>query len=88
LIYANISGDLPYYLDAAVYTPDVESMHKEVLKRARKMDWIVKCAAVSVLQTQAQARHKIKKGEALQLELVRTQDILADLGKAKLRDRN
>lgn len=84
LIYANISGDLPYYLDAAVYTPDVESMHKEVLKRARKMDWIVKCAAVSDYKPKLQARHKIKKGEALQLELVRTQDILADLGKAKL----
>jgi len=84
LVYASITGEIPYYLDEAVYAPDVYTMLEEVRKRSGKMDWIFKCAAVSDYKPQSVATDKIKKGETLNLGLERTPDILAELGQNKL----
>lgn len=83
LIYAQVSQEIPYYLDEAVQTLSVDEMYAEIMSRAGKMDWIIKCAAVSDYKPKKACPDKIKKGEQLTLELETTPDILAELGKNK-----
>lgn len=83
LVYANISVELPYLLAESVQATTVETMYEAVLCRAPQMDWIIKCAAVSDYKPLSSAKQKLKKGKALNLELIPTQDILAALGKEK-----
>lgn len=68
------------------YTPvrTTEEMRREVLEQAQASDVIIKAAAVLDYKPRETAEHKIKKNENIQtLELVRTPDILAELGKRR-----
>ncbi|MFC1534330.1 bifunctional phosphopantothenoylcysteine decarboxylase/phosphopantothenate--cysteine ligase CoaBC [Thermodesulfobacteriota bacterium] len=61
-----------------------EEMKKEVLKHSQQSDIIVKAAAPLDYRPKATARHKIKKLEEVEtLAMVRTPDILTELGKVK-----
>lgn len=83
LVYANISVELPYMLQSTIQANTVDEMYEAVIGLAPGMDWIIKCAAVSDFKPAQSSEHKIKKGDSLRLELVRTRDILAELGKIK-----
>jgi phosphopantothenoylcysteine decarboxylase/phosphopantothenate--cysteine ligase len=83
LVYAAIDGEVPYYLKEAIQTETVTAMHSVVLKRFRKMDWTVMCAAVSDFTPAKPSRNKIKKSAGLELKLVSTPDILKELGVLK-----
>lgn len=61
-----------------------EEMRQAVFEKCPGRDVIIKAAAVSDYRPQHTARQKIKKGEAsMSLELVKTPDILAELGDNK-----
>ncbi len=83
LVYGRIDQPVPYYLEQALYTPSAEAMQVAVLKEAPMQDIIVKCAAVSDYKPPHPETEKIKKGRKLDLELVPTPDILAELGRSK-----
>lgn len=83
MVYGNISVEMPYLLAESVAAASVEAMYDAVLSRAPRMDWIIKCAAVSDYKPAHSALQKIKKGAALNLELLPTPDILAAFGKEK-----
>ena len=75
--------EVPMFLE---YVPVVsaEEMCQEVLKRAGEQDMIIKAAAVADYRPANTATEKIKKSdEETQLQLERTTDILAALGKQK-----
>ena len=75
--------EIPMFLE---YVPVVsaEEMCQEVLKRAGEQDMIIKAAAVADYRPANTATGKIKKSdEEAQLQLERTTDILAALGKQK-----
>lgn len=55
-------------------------MHEAIMARFDSFDVVIMAAAVADYRPAARAGQKIKKGGALQLELVRNPDILADLG--------
>lgn len=84
LIHGNMEGTIPYYLHRSVFCPAVDDMYAAVMKERKGKDWIIKCAAVSDYKPQTLSNHKIKKSADMQLKLVRTKDILLDLGKKKL----
>ncbi|MDD2424103.1 MAG: bifunctional phosphopantothenoylcysteine decarboxylase/phosphopantothenate--cysteine ligase CoaBC [Candidatus Cloacimonetes bacterium] len=83
LIYASVTEEIPYYLFEAVQALSVDEMYAQVMSRSAKMDWIIKCAAVSDYKPKQMYQDKIKKGGSLSLDLVSTPDILAELGKNK-----
>lgn len=75
--------EVPMFLE---YVPVIsaEEMCQEVLKRAGEQDMIIKAAAVADYRPANTATEKIKKSdEEAQLQLERTTDILAALGKQK-----
>ena len=68
----------------AVHVVSAEEMYREVIGRAPQMDVIIKAAAVADYRPSQIAEDKIKKSEAPgQIQLERTKDILAELGKQK-----
>lgn len=83
LVHGLMDEKPPYYLHQAIFAPTVQLMHDAVLKSAKGCQIIVKCAAVSDFKPLKAASRKIKKGGNLNLELVPTPDILAQLGKLK-----
>lgn len=83
LVYANISVDLPHLMHQSIKVNTVDEMYAAVMSLAAEMEWIIKCAAVSDFKPSLSSTHKIKKGQALSLELIPTPDILAQLGKLK-----
>ncbi len=61
-----------------------EEMYQEVLARAKGQDLIIKAAAVADYRPAETAEEKVKKTDShLQLQLEKTKDILAELGKNK-----
>lgn len=71
----------------AVPVRSARDMHRAVMKRIRKADVAILCAAVADFSPARSAKHKIKKNgkNTLRLELVKTPDILADIGALKRR---
>ncbi|UCH30173.1 MAG: bifunctional phosphopantothenoylcysteine decarboxylase/phosphopantothenate--cysteine ligase CoaBC [Myxococcales bacterium] len=65
---------------AAVQVRSAEQMHEAVMSRFDQHDVVIMAAAVADYRPAQRAPHKIKKGRNLELELVRTPDILADVG--------
>ncbi|MGA7616583.1 MAG: bifunctional phosphopantothenoylcysteine decarboxylase/phosphopantothenate--cysteine ligase CoaBC [Thermoanaerobaculia bacterium] len=67
----------------ALQVTTAAEMHREVLRLAPQQQVVIKAAAVGDFAPARTAQSKIKKGrnETLSLELHRTPDILADLGK-------
>ncbi len=73
----------PRFLETIEVT-SAEEMYEAVLARAPMQDAIIKAAAVADYRPASTASEKIKKQDgAMQISLVRTKDILAQLGKQK-----
>lgn len=73
----------PRFLKTVEVT-SAEEMYEAVLSRAPMQDAIIKAAAVADYRPAEMASEKIKKQDnAMQIPLVRTKDILAQLGKQK-----
>jgi phosphopantothenoylcysteine decarboxylase/phosphopantothenate--cysteine ligase len=83
LIHGDSALEIPYLVAKTFHTPDVDSMHKACMEEAPAQDWIIKCAAVSDYRPDTKTEHKIKKSDELQLRLVKTVDILLELGRTK-----
>jgi len=83
LVFADILGEVPYYLKDASQARTVNAMRSEVLRLSSTMDWIVMCAAVSDFTPDTSSTSKIKKSDQLSLKLVSTPDILMELGGIK-----
>ncbi len=84
LVHANINVQIPYYLDEVIFAPTVKQMQQEVISRHKTQDWIIKCAAVSDYKPLHSFEGKLKKSSSkLNLELIPTADILAELGELK-----
>ncbi len=83
LVHGLMDEAPPYYLQQAIFAPTVQLMYDAVIKAATHCQIIVKCAAVSDFKPLKASSHKIKKGGSLNLELVPTPDILAQLGKQR-----
>ncbi|HSA58408.1 MAG TPA: bifunctional phosphopantothenoylcysteine decarboxylase/phosphopantothenate--cysteine ligase CoaBC [bacterium] len=67
-----------------VAVTSAEEMYRAVLKEARRAALILMCAAVSDYRPASFSKKKLKKtGKPLSLTLVRTKDILAELGRRK-----
>lgn len=68
----------------AVRIDTAEQMYQEVMKRAGEQDIIIKAAAVADYRPKQVHAEKIKKEDGgLTLEMERTKDILAELGRSK-----
>jgi phosphopantothenoylcysteine decarboxylase/phosphopantothenate--cysteine ligase len=82
-----VSGPTPLGPPAGIEVVRVRSaaeMHKAVMAQAPGADLVIMAAAVADYAPARPADGKIEKSDgALQLELVRTPDILADLGRAR-----
>lgn len=82
-----VSGPTPLAPPAGIEVVRVRSaaeMHQAVMAQAPAADLVIMAAAVADYAPARQAEGKIEKSDgALQLELVRTPDILADLGRAR-----
>jgi len=83
LIYGNIQLELPYYLKEAVFCESAAKMYEATITRYPEMDWLICCAAVADYKPKETKSQKLPKQEELNLELVPTVDILAELGKVK-----
>ena len=84
-VHANILDKIPEYIDA-VETLTAQKMYEVVLQEFSKNDIIFKTAAVADFTPTNKAENKIKKDKSMSLELTRTKDILAELGKQKTND--
>lgn len=83
-----VSGPVSITPPAKALTVNVESaeeMHEAVLKYFDTADIVIKTAAVADYRPKNPAPQKIKKGLDMTLELVRTPDILKELGQKKTR---
>ncbi|HNX02416.1 MAG TPA: bifunctional phosphopantothenoylcysteine decarboxylase/phosphopantothenate--cysteine ligase CoaBC [Candidatus Cloacimonas sp.] len=83
LIYGNIQLELPYYLKEAVFCESAAKMYEAAITRYPEMDWLICCAAVADYKPKETKNQKLPKQEELNLELIPTVDILAELGKVK-----
>lgn len=73
----------PMFIEV-VNVVSAEEMYQEVIRRAPQMDLIIKAAAVADYRPSEIAEDKIKKSESAGLiQLERTKDILAELGRMK-----
>ncbi|PID28343.1 MAG: bifunctional phosphopantothenoylcysteine decarboxylase/phosphopantothenate--cysteine ligase CoaBC [Candidatus Cloacimonadota bacterium] len=82
LVYASTDVKIPEYLNS-VKTLSAKEMSDYVLAVKDDFDIILKAAAVADYTIENPASEKIKKNENFSLELVRTNDILLELGKTK-----
>jgi len=82
LIHADVSVAIPEYLDVQ-QALSAEEMYQQVTTEQADYDTIIMTAAVADYTIKKPAGQKIKKGEYLTLELVRTKDILAHLGESR-----
>ena len=58
-------------------------MYKQVMELNDSADIIIRCAAVADYSPKLREEHKMKKQDTLSLELVKTHDILSEVGKEK-----
>lgn len=82
LVHAHIDEPPPYYLNVVEAT-SAAAMHEAVMQRAQAQDVIIMTAAVTDYTFAQTHAAKLKKGDDLDLRMVRTQDILSELGAAK-----
>ena len=86
LIYGDIAEELPSYLGKAIFTESAAKMDKRVKLEFPKNKVTIIVAAVSDYTPVKTETQKIKKSGDLNLKLIRTKDILAELGKQKKAD--
>jgi phosphopantothenoylcysteine decarboxylase/phosphopantothenate--cysteine ligase len=82
LVAGSITEDIPDYL-ASTSVVTAAQMHTAITAQFAQADITIMAAAVSDYTPLHPADEKIKKGDNLTLELGRTTDILAELGKSK-----
>lgn len=83
LVTGPVSIEPPLFVDT-VNVVTAEEMYQAVIQCAEGMDLIIKAAAVADYRPAFTAEEKVKKtGTAASIELERTTDILAELGKNK-----
>lgn len=83
-----VSGPVALRTPVGVNLLKIESardMARTVAERAKRVDCVVMCAAVSDYRPERPVKGKIRKGDPMTLKLVRNPDILARLG--RMRDR-
>ncbi len=84
LIYADIDIEIPYYLsDSSKKTLSAEKMYFAVTEAFANIDITFMSAAVADYKVENINKEKMKKKGDLTLKLVRTKDILAEIGKRK-----
>ena len=84
LVTGGTSLEPPMFVEV-VQVVSAEEMYREVVCRAPQMDVVIKAAAVADYRPLEAAKDKIKKSEgAGSIQLERTKDILAELGRMKL----
>jgi phosphopantothenoylcysteine decarboxylase/phosphopantothenate--cysteine ligase len=82
MIHGAVSEQIPYCLKT-ISTISAAEMHQAVIAEFPKNEIIIKAAAVADWTPSHPQNQKIKKNENLELELVRTKDILTELGSLK-----
>lgn len=83
IIYGHIDEDISNHKNT-VHCESVEEMEKEVFKDFEKFTVIVKAAAVGDYKFKSLEKNKIKKGiKSLNIQMEKTNDILARIGKEK-----
>ncbi|MCL2064942.1 MAG: bifunctional phosphopantothenoylcysteine decarboxylase/phosphopantothenate--cysteine ligase CoaBC [Candidatus Cloacimonetes bacterium] len=82
LIYSSVAEKLPYYVKS-IQALSAKEMHDQVLRLFPDFDCVISCAAVADFTPQNPSPVKIKKSENLTIELVRTIDILKEMGEKK-----
>ena len=82
LISANLNVEIPYYLNNKK-TSTAEEMFKHTISSFTEKEVTFMVAAVSDFTPSEISKQKIKKDKNLNLELIRTKDILTELGKLK-----
>ena len=82
LIHSWIDQSLPEYIKA-IKALTADEMYNDVFRTRKDQDAIIMTAAVADYSPAQPQSDKIKKSGDLSLELVRTKDILADLGNDK-----
>ena len=85
LISANLNVEIPYYLNNKK-TSTAEEMFKHTISSFTEKEATFMVAAVSDFTPSETYKQKIKKDKKLNLELIRTKDVLAELGKLKSED--
>jgi phosphopantothenoylcysteine decarboxylase/phosphopantothenate--cysteine ligase len=83
LVHGSLKIEPPYFIRQSIPAFSAKEMYDVCLKMAPEQDFIFKSAAVSDYTPEKQEEQKIKKGADLKLNLQRTDDILAELGKRK-----
>ncbi len=83
LIHSDSEEEIPYLVHKSIHCNSVDEMHKACLDNLKSQNWIIKCAAVSDFKPAIFSNSKIKKTDELNLKLVKTTDILFDLGQKK-----
>jgi len=81
-IHAYIEDKIPYYIEA-VKAETANEMYNAVMNIYADYDIIIMCAAVADYTIENPATEKIKKANNMSLSLVRTKDILFELGQIK-----
>jgi phosphopantothenoylcysteine decarboxylase / phosphopantothenate---cysteine ligase len=82
LVHSSVSEEIPEYFEAKVVL-SAKEMYDAVIEEFPKCDVVFKAAAVADYTPVQKAKQKIKKKDSLNLELMRTIDILAELGELK-----
>ena len=85
LISGNLNVEIPYYLNNKK-TSTAEEMFKLTVGSFAEKEATFMVAAVSDFTPSEISNQKIKKDKNLDLKLIRTKDILVELGKIKLED--
>ena len=86
IIYGHIDEDISNYKNA-IKCESVDDMEKEVFKKFNEFTVIIKAAAVGDYKFKNLEKNKIKKNEkSINLQMEKTNDILARIGKEKRRN--
>ncbi|QTA38753.1 bifunctional phosphopantothenoylcysteine decarboxylase/phosphopantothenate--cysteine ligase CoaBC [Thermosipho ferrireducens] len=83
LISGPTSLKKPYLVDEFIEVVSAEEMFNETIMRFEKTDIVIMVAAVADYKPKEVRKHKIKKQGDMVLELVRTKDILKEIGRRK-----
>ena len=87
LIHSNTSAPVPSNIKKLISVQSTDDMYSAVMRNSKSADVIIMAAAVADFKVKKISAQKIKKSEnSLTLELEKTKDILAELGKRKTKN--
>ncbi|HAP01205.1 MAG TPA: bifunctional phosphopantothenoylcysteine decarboxylase/phosphopantothenate--cysteine ligase CoaBC [Bacteroidetes bacterium] len=87
LIHSNTSAPVPSNIKKLISVQSADDMYSAVMRNSKSADVIIMAAAVADFKVKKISAQKIKKSEnSLTLELEKTKDILAELGKRKTKN--